>query len=188
MMDYLIKLDQQLFLLINRVMVNDFFDWLLPLFRSKYFWAPLYLFLIVYFINKYKLKGLWIILFLIITFAITDFISASIIKEYYQRLRPCNEPEFMGMVRNLVGCGSGYSFISSHASNHFGFAYFMLGIFHDKVWVRRSFLLWAAVISYAQVYVGVHYPIDVILGMYLGMLIGTLTFYIFNKFIHLDVN
>lgn len=180
-MEYLIKIDQQIFFLINRVFVNNFFDVLLPLMRSKYFWAPLYLFLIVYFIHNYKSSGIWKVVFLLLTFAITDFVSAGIIKETVQRLRPCNDPEIMGYVRNIVGCGSGYSFVSSHACNHFGIATMLIYFFNYSTWSRYAFNLWAGIICFAQVYVGVHYPFDVLAGGIIGVGLANFIIY-FHKF------
>ena len=184
MIEYLKYIDQQLFFIINRGFANSFFDFLLPLMRSKYFWSPLYIFLISYLLKTNNTrKGLFTILFLLITFALTDFISAGIIKESVQRLRPCNDPEIMGFVRNIVGCGSGYSFVSSHATNHFGIAIFLGLYFREKPWVGIVFKFWAAIIAFSQVYVGVHYPLDVIFGSILGIGIAHLTFYIYSRLV-----
>lgn len=184
MIETLKNIDQQLFFLINRGFTNSFFDFLLPLMRSKYFWAPLYLFLITYLLKTNNTrKGLWTIGFLLITFALTDFISASIIKESVQRFRPCNDPEIMGFVRNIVGCGNGYSFVSSHAANHFGLAIFLGLYFKEFNWVGIAFKIWASVIIFSQVYVGVHYPLDVLCGMILGIGIAHITFYIYSRIV-----
>jgi membrane-associated phospholipid phosphatase len=182
MLELLNNIDHQLFLLINRGMVNEFFDFLLPLMRSKFFWSPLYLFLIVYILKTNNTKtGLLTIAFLLITFALGDFISAGIFKESFQRLRPCNEPEFMAYVRNVVGCGSGFSFVSSHATNHFALAVFLGLYFSDFKWIGRLFIAWASIISFAQVYVGVHFPFDVMAGMFLGIGIAYFSFYFYHR-------
>lgn len=182
MIETLNNIDHQLFLLINRGLVNDFFDFLLPLMRSRFFWSPLYLFLIVYILKTNTTRrGILTIAFLFITFALTDFVSAGIFKETFQRLRPCNEPEFMSHVRSLVGCGSGYSFVSSHATNHFGLAIFLGLYFQDKKWIGRLFIIWAAVISFSQIYVGVHFPFDILAGTVLGIGIAYLSFYIYHR-------
>lgn len=183
-MDFIINFDRQLFFLINRVLANDFFDMLLPLMRSKYFWSPLYLFIIIYFVSNYGKSGWWRVLFLLLTFAITDFVSAGIFKEIFMRLRPCNEPEIMGYVRNIVGCGSGYSFVSSHAANHFGIATFMSLLYADKKWVGYVFKIWAFTVCYSQVYVGVHYPFDVLCGGILGIALANFSFYIYRLSLH----
>lgn len=182
MFETLNTIDHQLFLLINRGMVNPFFDGLMPILRSRFFWSPLYLFLIVYIIKTNSARNAIItISFLLITFALTDFVSAGIFKETFMRLRPCNEPEFMAYVRNIVGCGSGYSFVSSHACNHFGLAIFLSLYFSENKWIGKLFILWASSISFAQIYVGVHFPFDILAGMFLGVGIAYLTYYIYHR-------
>jgi membrane-associated phospholipid phosphatase len=99
-----------------------------------------------------------------------------VIKPLVHRLRPCNDPELSSQVHLLVGCGSGYSFVSSHAANHFGFALFIIILFKDRFsWITVPALLWAFLVSFAQVYVGLHYPADVTLGALIGILIGWAT-------------
>lgn len=172
-MDFLIGLDQYLFFLINRDWTNSFFDVILPLFRNRFFWSPLYLFLIVYFIVNHRKNSLLIIGMLFLAFVLADSISSGLIKPFFERLRPCNEPLIKDQVRSLVTCGSGYSFTSSHATNHFAIALFLITFFYKRyAWVLPLGLLWAGSISYAQVYVGVHYPFDVLCGALLGSLIG----------------
>lgn len=180
-MNFLEQLDQKLFILINKMSVNDFFDFLLPIIRMKYVWAPMYLFIIVYLIVQHKKKGLWAILFLLICFAASDYISGTLIKQSVERLRPCNDLSFMANVRNLVGCGSGYSFVSSHASNHMAMATFLSALWPQQRVLGYALFVWAISIAYAQVYVGVHYPFDVIVGAILGYNIARITFYFFNR-------
>jgi undecaprenyl-diphosphatase len=173
MLEQLIQFDQNLFFTINHGLSNSFFDWLMPALRNRFFWTPLYLFIIIFSIRNYGKQGWIMILFLALTFGCTDFISSSLIKPTVQRLRPCNDPEIKSDVKNLIDCGSGYSFPSSHASNHFGLAVFLIVLFFSK-WklILPMGLLWAASISFAQVYVGVHYPIDILAGAMLGGMIG----------------
>lgn len=122
------------------------------------------------------------ILFFIISFGIADYSSASIIKPAVERLRPCREPGFSEQVNLLVNCGSGHSFPSSHAANHFALALFFIVLFHKRSkWIVPLALLWAASISFAQVYVGVHFPIDVTVGGLLGACIGFLLALLFLK-------
>ncbi|MCO4291474.1 phosphatase PAP2 family protein [Solitalea sp. MAHUQ-68] len=174
MLEQLNSIDQKAFFFVNSDLSNSFFDWLMPLMRYPAFWAPLYLFLIIFFIKEYKIKGLYLIAFLLITFAIADFVSASIIKEYFRRLRPCNDPALMGLVKvRLSRCSGGFSFISSHASNHFAIATFLISTFYQRwKWVLPVAFFWAAIICFAQVYVGVHYPFDVFCGGIFGIVVG----------------
>ncbi|MFC3196198.1 phosphatase PAP2 family protein [Parapedobacter deserti] len=176
MIDQLISLDQEAFMAINQGLSNTFFDWLMPILRNPYTWAPLYLFIIIFSIRNYGKKGILIILFILITFGISDSLSSSVIKKSVQRVRPCNDVEFREDINVLVRCGSGYSFTSSHATNHFSIAVILIMIFYRRwkpiLWLA---LFWAAIISTAQVYVGVHYPLDIICGALLGSIIGYLT-------------
>lgn len=171
--DILIYWDFTAWFYINTQWVNDFFDLLMPFLRNQWTWAPLYLFLLIFMPLNYGRKGwMWCVLF-ILSFAIGDYLSASIIKPYYLRMRPCNNPYLKDIVHLLVPCGSGYSFPSSHATNHFAMGVFSamtLGKRHKWVWILA--LLWAFSIAYAQVYVGVHFPGDVVTGGLLGSITG----------------
>ena len=176
MLEQLLQFDHELFISINRGLSNSFFDWLMPLLRNRYFWTPVYVFLVVFLIKNYGKAGLICILFLLLTFALADFISASVIKQAFERLRPCNEPGFNAEVITRVGCGSGFSFPSTHATNHFALAMFLSLIFGKRFrWVSPLVFIWAFSIAFAQVYVGVHFPIDVTIGALLGCMIGYIT-------------
>lgn len=180
MIEQLIELDQQLFLSINKGLANQFFDFLMPLLRNPYTWAPLYLFFIIFAIRNYKKKGVIMILLLLVTFGLGDYTSASIIKPEVMRVRPCNDVPFKEQVTTRVRCGSGYSMPSSHATNHFAIGIFILMLFRRQwkpiIWLS---LLWAASISFAQIYVGVHYPGDILVGALLGTAIGLFTSWLF---------
>ncbi|HWV73209.1 MAG TPA: phosphatase PAP2 family protein [Pseudosphingobacterium sp.] len=182
MLTSILHFDTDLFLLINQDMANTFFDWLMPHLRNPYTWAPLYLFIIIFSIRMYKKRGVIMILFLLLTFGAADFISASVIKPIVKRVRPCNEITLQGEVANRIRCGSGYSFPSSHASNHFAMALFLIMVYKNRwkhiVWLG---LLWAFAISFAQIYVGVHYPLDVLGGALFGSLIGYLLASVFLR-------
>lgn len=177
--------DTQLFHLINSGLSNPVFDLILPLLRDKYTWIPLYLFFIGFFIYSFGKKGGWIVLFTILTVSTSDMVSNHGFKKQFKRIRPCNT-ELAEPVIKRVSCGSGYSFTSNHAANHFAMATFwsfVLG-FARKKWFYW-FYVWAASIALAQVYVGVHYPFDVIGGGILGTLIGWAYFRVFRKWIGL---
>ncbi|MBC7743771.1 MAG: phosphatase PAP2 family protein [Flavobacterium sp.] len=169
----LITFDQSLFTFINQDLSNPFFDWLMPLLRNRYFWSPLYLFLIIFFIRNYKKQGWMLLFFFILTFGVTDYITSSIIKPGIARLRPCNDLQIKNEMNLLISCGSGYSFPSSHAANHFALAVFLINMFYKR-WrpILVIAIFWAASICFAQVYVGVHYPFDVLFGALTGSIIG----------------
>ena len=173
MLEQIIQIDQNLFFAINHGLSNPFFDWLMPVLRNRFFWTPLYLFLAVFFIRNYGKKGWLILIFLAVTFGITDFFSSSVLKPAFERLRPCNDAEIKAEVKAIIACGTGYSFPSSHASNHFALAVFLIMMFYQK-WkqILPLALFWAVSISFAQIYVGVHYPLDILAGAILGGMIG----------------
>lgn len=174
--------DQWLFIIINSSFTNPVFDSVMPFLRNSLNWAPLYLFLIVLATYNFKAKGWWWVLFLLVTVSMTDMIGARVLKAGFERLRPCSDPDFWTHVRLLVDhCSGGYSFTSNHAANHFGVASFFYFTFRPvfrHAWISFA---WAAAISYAQIYVGVHYPGDVLGGTLLGLAVGTFTARLFNK-------
>lgn len=173
MLEQLIQFDQYLFFAVNKGLANPFFDWLMPALRNRFFWVPLYLFLAVFFVRNYGKQGWMLLIFLGLSFGLTDYFASSIVKPAFERLRPCNDPDIKDEVRSLIACGSGFSFPSSHASNHFALAIFLISIFYHK-WkpIMPLALFWAFSISFAQMYVGVHYPGDILFGAILGSMIG----------------
>ncbi|GJM34616.1 MAG: hypothetical protein DHS20C18_36170 [Saprospiraceae bacterium] len=113
-----------------------------------------------------------------LTIAVADGASSQLIKKNVKRLRPCRTEALA--VNLLVPCGGGYSFTSSHATNHFAIALLLIMVFGKRFrQIKWPLLLWAASIAYGQVYVGVHYPIDVIAGGLLGSLIGVGVAYLY---------
>ncbi len=176
------QFDTELFLKINKGMSNDFFDLIMPLLRNRFFWAPLYIFIIAFCIKQYKKQGYYLILALLITFATGDIIASRLIKSNVQRIRPCNEINLASTIIRRVPCGTGFSFPSAHATNHFSIAAFLIGIFFRR-WkpILPLALVWASLIAFAQIYVGVHYPIDTFVGAILGSCIGLTISIIYKK-------
>jgi membrane-associated phospholipid phosphatase len=182
MLKSVLQMDRSLFYYINNRWSNDVFDALMPFVRNQYFWVPLYLFLLAFVFTNFRAKALWWVLFFLATFALTDLISASVIKTLVERPRPCADPIASETVRMLIPCSYSYSFVSSHATNHFGMAMFMfmsMKQFSNR-WIWLVFA-WALIISFAQIYVGAHFPVDVLGGALLGSFIGHRTAIIFNK-------
>lgn len=175
--------DKWLFTCLNSGYTNSLFDSILPYFRDSVFWGPLYIFLLAFITLNYGKKGWWWSLFFICTVAIADMVSSRVFKEGFERLRPCQDPYFFQNVRLLLKtCSSSYSFTSSHAANHFGIATFVSLTFYST-FGRTIYLsyVWALFISYAQIYVGVHYPLDVVGGAGIGTMAGLLTATLFKN-------
>jgi len=177
------SIDHTLFLYINRVWTNSFFDTVFPIYRESYTWIPFYFFILLLMLFNFGKKAWLWMLFFIITVSLCDQVSSNFIKDFFARTRPCRDPEIAGYVRLLLSrCPSSGSFTSSHATNHFGMVMFMVatsGQFLGK-W-KYALWLWAALIAYAQVYIGVHFPLDVIGGALLGMIIGYFVAVFYNK-------
>ncbi len=173
-MNWLQSIDFALFHWINTGLSNPLFDVVLPLCRDKFFWAPFYVFIVAFIFENFGIrKGGVILIWLALAIGLSDFTSSELIKKNVQRVRPCNDIRFSNQVIARVPCGSGYSFTSSHAANHFAVAVYLCTLFGFAVrWVTPVLLLWAGVVSISQVYVGVHFPLDVLSGGVLGATIG----------------
>ncbi len=182
MLNQLLQFDRHLFYLINNGLSNSVFDWLMPIIREPKVWVPLYVFIFCFCIYRYKKTGWYIIILLALTFGVADSGSAGLGKHLIKRVRPCHEPSLSKTIITRIPCGSGYSLPSAHASNHFAIAVFLSMVFYRRWrWIWLIAIFWAAAISFAQVYVGVHYPIDVIAGALYGALTGSLFALLFKK-------
>jgi undecaprenyl-diphosphatase len=169
MINSIIAIDQELFLWLNNL-GTETFDGFWLVITAKKPWIPLYLFLVFILFKKYSWKAALILLVGgIVAVGLADFISVQGFKNVFERLRPCHEKDLKGLVRVVKGCGGRYGFVSSHASNSFAVAIYFLLVFKNKglkwLWLLP---LWAAVVSYSRIYVGVHYPLDIICGGILG--------------------
>jgi membrane-associated phospholipid phosphatase len=177
-------IDRRIFFLINNDSSNPFFDTVLPFMRESDIWAPLYLFMLIFAVLNFGKKGWLWFLFALCTAAVTDLVSSHLIKEHIFRLRPCQNPALADKINILANyCPQSSSFTSSHAANHFGLAVFIVLTLrkYTSSWVNL-FYAWAFIISYAQVYVGVHYPLDVITGGLIGWLLGYFIARFFNNY------
>ena len=165
--------DHTLLLIINRELTHPVMDHVALFMRESIFHIPLYLFLFFIAFQLYGKKAFWWIIAAFALIACTDLLSSQVIKYAFNRLRPCRDPNMAFQIRFLAKyCGSNPSFTSTHALNHFAFAAFVVNSFKGiSKWIYLLFV-WAAIISYSQVYVGVHYPSDVIAGGLLGTLLG----------------
>jgi undecaprenyl-diphosphatase len=181
--EYLKLLDTWLFLKINHDWTNPFLDSIFPWWRDQNTWTPLYLFLFLFMVMNFGWRSWTWILAIAVTATLTDQVSSTLLKNWINRPRPCNDPFLMYYVRLLLSrCPSSGSFTSSHAANHFGAAFFIY--FTLKPWFKKwgyLFFIWAATISYGQIYIGVHYPIDVLGGTLIGSAIGCGMAWLFNK-------
>ena len=183
MSDTLHYWDIYFFFKINNAWTNSFLDHIFPWWRDSTTWYPVYFFLLIFILMNFGWKAWTWILFVIINVTITDQFSSTYVKQWLPRLRPCQDPAIQDKVRMIVNhCSGGYSFPSSHATNHFGAAVFFFCTLKPylKNWTYL-FFFWAASISYGQVYVGVHYPTDIMGGAIIGAIIGYFMALIYRK-------
>ncbi len=174
-METLIELDKKLFLFLNS-MHHPLLDPVMFYLTQTFFWLPLYTFLIFLIFKKYEKSGWYILLGAVVTIILADQITSSLMKPFFARFRPSHEPSLSGtvhLVKNYFGegvyRGGLYGFASSHAANTFGtalFVWLMLKPFYR--WMGWIFL-WAAVMTYTRIYLGVHYPGDILVGAVVGL-------------------
>ncbi len=179
MLEILKNIDTQLFIFLNGIN-SPFWDQVMWWFSGKFFWLPMYLIMIAYIIFKQRWKAIITLLFIALVVTLADQISVHAFKEVFQRLRPCHNPELQDIV-HLVNnkCGGLYGFVSSHAANTFAVAFFLKKLVEQK-YFSVFIILWAVVVSYSRIYLGVHYPFDVIGGAILGSIIGISVFYLYQ--------
>jgi membrane-associated phospholipid phosphatase len=174
-MQFVQQVDEYLLRLINVEWRNTFFSGLMPFLRNTEIWAPLYLLLVLMVVfNSNKNIAGWL-LCAIATVAFTDVVTAQVLKENVPRLRPCNDAQVLQWLQLIPGLRTpgSFSFASSHAANHFGLAMYCAITMHGLLRGWRWLLFaWAAAICYAQLYIGVHYPSDIVAGAIIGCTTG----------------
>ena len=179
MLENLLQLDRALFLLINGAH-TPCLDPIMKGASSSYTWIPLYLLLLALFLRNLSWKhALTAVGAVLLCFLLTDRISVMLFKDLFCRLRPSHEPTLEGMVHLLEGRGGLYGFVSSHAANLFGLATISCLILRKK-WLTWFLFVLVSVIGYSRVYVGKHYPFDVICGALLGILIGWIVYKLYR--------
>ncbi len=180
MLEYLNAIDEKLLLLINSANGN-LLDTLMIFFSSKLGWLPLYLLLLYVIIRKYGVRSWLVLVSVFLTIIIADQASVHLFKNVFQRLRPCHVHELSQELHMVVNCGGQFGFLSSHAANSAAVATFVILILrNNQKWIIPVMVLYTFLIMYSRVYLGVHYPFDVIAGAALGTLIGISVFKLFS--------
>ncbi len=175
-MEFLYSIDLWLFYFINHNLANPVFDFFFPLITVEKNWFVLYLVLFYFLIFRQGKKGRIAFLMLIITFAISDYINGSVIKELVGRIRPCST---LSDVRLLIPCGAGKSFPSSHAVNTFAAAYVLFTFYREY---KYHLFTIASLVAFSRVYVGVHYPVDIIAGTLIGLIMAYFIMQLYKYF------
>lgn len=181
MLEWLLELDRDLLLWLNSFH-TPWMDLVMFWVTKTLFWLPLYLFL-VFITVKYFKRDWWIIIIgIAFSILLTDRITSGFMKPYFERLRPSREPALVGVVHLVkdsngkVYTGGKYGFASSHAANTFATAMFFWLVFrHRYRWIWTLFI-WAGVMTYTRIYLGAHYPGDILVGLLIGLLCGWIGF------------
>lgn len=152
-------------------------------YSQKLTWLPLYIALLGVVIYKWRKQSVWILLAVIVCVGLSDIISSSIIKPLVERPRPTRVPELEGLLHIVNGYTSGrFGFVSSHAANSFGLAMlFALLCKHEKFTLSTLFI-WAALNAYSRIYLGVHYPGDILGGTVVGISMAFICYGLLKKF------
>jgi len=180
--DMLINADQDLFLWLNghhTPLLDSLMYWI----TFKYTWIPMYILLIALHLKKDWRKSWPELLVVLLAVAVADKITSGLMKPYFLRFRPCHDPELQGLVHQVTGCGGLYGFASSHASTSFAVAMTWFAFLRTKISYAWLLFVWAAIYSYSRVYVGVHYPADIVIGSLIGLAVGWLCLKLYQTFL-----
>lgn len=173
--------DTNLFLALNGCH-SAFFDRFMYVFSGKFVWIPLYLSVLYVVIKQWKKEAVWIVLALVLCIVISDQVSSGLIKHLVQRPRPSHNESLNAVIHLVNGYRGGmYGFVSSHASNSIGFALLSSLLFRQKLYAYVLFL-WAVVTAYSRIYLGVHYPLDILGGDVVGVLSALLCYWAITKY------
>ena len=172
----IIDFDKYLLLALNGS-DSVFWDGCMKVYTTISIWIPLMLALLYLLIKNNSFKDFMLLCFVVISVVgLTDTISSGICKPFFERWRPTNDPELMYLVDVVDNIrGGNYGFTSSHAANSFGIATFLLLLVRNRV-LTASLLVWASMNAYTRIYLGVHYPGDIIAGTFIGIAIGSLMY------------
>lgn len=173
-------LDTNFFLVINGCH-SSFFDGVMFAISEKLTWAPLYLAVLYTLIKRWGRESIWLVFALIMCVVIADQIASGVIKELVQRLRPSHASSLIDNIHLVNNYKGGrYGFVSSHAGNAFGFALLSSLLFRQKSYIIAIFI-WATLTAYSRIYLGVHYPLDILGGILVGVLTAFGCFFIIKK-------
>ena len=180
MLEKILSLDTKLFIFLNGL-GSETFDGFWLIITKQYSWTPLFLLLLYLVYKKLGTKQtLFLLLFVAILLVLTDQ-TANLFKNGFQRLRPCNNPEINSFIR-IVQSRTSFSFFSGHATSSMGVAIFLYLIFKKDFKYFWLLFLWPLIFAYSRIYLGLHYPLDIISGYLCGAILGFLMFQLYQFF------
>lgn len=153
----------------------------------RFTWIPLYLYIIYFLFKNIRFDFVRSLLFVLISVGLADRITSGLMKPYFQRFRPCHDPVIQHIIHVVGNCGGQYGFVSSHASNSFALVMAMFILFKNykiESNLPLFLLFWAIIVSYSRIYVGVHFPTDIIVGGLIGGLIPIAIYLFITLFKH----
>ena len=179
MVECLDSLDRSIFLFLNG-MHNDFFDVFMWYVSKTATWSLMLLFLLyIIFKNNWRM-ALMVVLGIALTITLADQISSGLIKDFIGRFRPTHNPEIESIVHTVNGYKGGlYGFVSSHAANTLGVAVYISLLFRNR-YITLFMMLWSLLVAYSRIYLGVHYPGDILGGMIVGVISGFVVYKIYD--------
>ncbi|NVJ87418.1 MAG: phosphatase PAP2 family protein [Algoriphagus sp.] len=177
MMETLIHWDEQLFLFLN----SHHWDWFDPIVNQStktITWVPLFGFLIFKIYKSDPKNSWWVFGGVALTILLADQTTSGLMKPYFERLRPCHDPRWDGLIHTYERCGGLYGFASSHAANTFGMTVFLILKLKGKLKGMGWLFLYAIFVSYTRIYLGVHYPLDLLVGGLVGVLAALISWFL----------
>ena len=180
-MESLSHIDSDLFLFLNGLHTG-WTDKVMVLITDMWAWIPIYLLLIYWSVKQYGKRCWWVFLAVALVILCTDQLASHVCKPFFHRLRPCYNTDFQDLIYLPKGMAGGkYGFVSSHAANTFGLAAFLTPVLKRfNPWTAIVLFLWAVISSYSRIYIGYHYPGDILCGAILGVLIGLILWKVFQ--------